>query len=105
MVLYIGYSANIQPNVFNGVITYTNGLFPKYKKSGLTTSLSIELKNHLEHLFKNEKIYKENDINLEMIAEKLNTTRHNASQVINEHFKVSFHELLISLELKRQKKY
>ena len=104
MVLYIGYSANIQPNVFNGVISYTNGLFPKYKKSGLTTSLSIELKNDLEHLFKNEKIYKENDINLEMIAEKLNTSRHNASQVINEHFKVSFHELVNKFRIEEAKK-
>ena len=79
-------------------------MFPKYKKSGLTTSLSIELKNHLEHLFKNEKIYKESDINLEMIAEKLNTSRHNASQVINEHFKVSFHELVNKFRIEEAKK-
>lgn len=104
MVLYIGYSANIQPNVFNGVISYSNRLFPKYEKSGLTTSLSIELKNHLEHLFRNEKIYKENDINLEMIAEKLNTSRHNASQVINEHFKLSFHELVNKYRIEEAKK-
>lgn len=94
MVLYVGHSANLQPQVFNGFRSYTNRLFPKYQKSGLTQSFSIELKDHLEYLFKNEKIYKENDISLEMVAEKLNTSRHNASQVINEHFKVSFHELV-----------
>ncbi|MFD2585881.1 helix-turn-helix domain-containing protein [Croceitalea marina] len=104
MVLYIGYSANIQPSVFNGVISYANRLFPKYEKSGLTTSLSLELKNHLEHLFKDEKIYKENDINLEMVAHKLNTSRHNASQVINEHFKVSFHELVNKYRIEEAKK-
>jgi AraC-like DNA-binding protein len=106
MVLYIGYSANIQPNVFNGVIAYTksNSLFPKYEKSGLTPSLSLELKSHLEHLFKNDKIYKENDINLEMIADRLNTSRHNASQVINEHFKVSFHELVNKYRIEEAKR-
>ncbi|WP_394970564.1 helix-turn-helix domain-containing protein [uncultured Croceitalea sp.] len=106
MVLYIGYSANIQPNVFNGVITYTNrnSLFPKYEKSGLTPSLSLELKNHLEHLFKNDMIYKENDISLEMIAHRLNTSRHNASQVINEHFKVSFHELVNKYRIEEAKR-
>ena len=104
MVLYIGYSANIQPSVFNGVISYTNRLFPKYEKSGLTPSLSIELKNHLEHLLTNEQIYKENDINLEMVAEKLNTSRHNASQVINEHFKISFHELVNTYRIQEAKR-
>ena len=104
MVLYVGYSANLQPQVFNGLIAYTNRLFPKYKKSGLTQSLSVELKDHLEHLFKNERIYKENDISLEMVAEKLNTSRHNASQVINEHFKVSFHELVNKYRIEEAKK-
>lgn len=104
MVLYIGYSANLQPQVFNGILAYSNRLFPKYEKSGLTTSLSIELKTHLEHLFQNEKIYKENDINLEMVAERLNTSRHNASQVINEHFKVSFHELVNKYRIDEAKK-
>ena len=95
MVLYVGYSANIQPDVFNGVYSYnSNKLFPKYEKSGLTPSLSLELKESLVHLFAEDKIYKENTINLDMVAEKLNTTRHNASQVINEHFNVSFHEFV-----------
>ena len=94
MVLYVGYSANIQPQVFSGAYAYTNRLFPKYEKSGLTHSLSLELKEQMEVLFTKERIYRENDINLEMLANRLNTTRHNASQVINEHFDMSFHELV-----------
>ncbi|WP_420319989.1 helix-turn-helix domain-containing protein [Flagellimonas sp.] len=94
MVLYVGYSANIQPEVFSGAYAYKNRLFPKYEKSGLTPSLSNELKENLLHLFAVEKIYKENNINLDMVAEKLSTTRHNASQIINEHFDVSFHEFV-----------
>jgi len=93
MVMYIGYCANIQPSVFSGSLTF-NKLFFKYEKSGLTPSLSEELKENLIHLFDEEKIYKENDINLEKLAERLNTTRHNASQVINEHFQMNFHELV-----------
>ncbi len=104
MVLYIGYSANIQPQVFSGSYTYMNRMFPKYEKSGLTPSLSLELKEHLLRLFENDKIYRENDISLEMVAKKLNTTRHNASQVINEHFKVSFHELVNTYRIDEAKK-
>ena len=94
MVLYLGYSANIQPQLFSGLYSYENQLFFKYEKSGLTESLSTELKERLKYLFDEEKIYKENDINLETIADRLNTTRHNASQVINEHFNMNFHKLI-----------
>lgn len=103
MVMYIGYSANIQPNVFSGSFSY-NRLFYKYEKSGLTKSLSHELKENLINLFDNEKIYKENNICLETLADKLNTTRHNTSQVINEHFKMSFHELINSYRIHEAKK-
>ncbi len=104
MVLFVGYSANIQPDVFNGAYSYgTNKLFPKYEKSGLTSSLSLELKENLIHLFAIEKIYKENTINLDMVADKLNTTRHNASQVINEHFNVSFHEFVNMYRIREAK--
>lgn len=94
MVLYLGYSANIQPQVFSGLYSYENQFFLKYEKSGLTESLSTELKERLKFLFDEEKIYKENDISLETIADRLNTTRHNASQVINEHFDMNFHKLI-----------
>ncbi|NAY90309.1 helix-turn-helix domain-containing protein [Muricauda sp. JGD-17] len=103
MVLYVGYSANIQPDVFNGAYSYINRLFPKYQKSGLTPSLSLELKENLLDLFANEKIYKENNISLDMVALRLNTTRHNASQIINEHFNVSFHEFVNIYRIKEAK--
>ena len=103
MVLYVGYSANVQYNVFNGLYSFDNRSFFKYEKSGLTESLSHELKESLIYLFDSEKIYKENDINLEILAEKLNTTRHNTSQVINEHFKVSFHELVNTYRIQEAK--
>ena len=34
----------------------------------------------------------------------MNTTRHNASQVINEHFEVSFHELINTYRIQEAKK-
>ncbi|MGI9550609.1 MAG: helix-turn-helix domain-containing protein, partial [Aurantibacter sp.] len=104
MVLYVGYSANVQPNVFSGLYSFDNRLFFKYEKSGLTESLSKELRENLLRLFNEEKIYKESDISLESLASRLNTTRHNASQVINEHFKVSFHELINKYRIQEAQK-
>ena len=66
----------------------------KYKKSGLTPSYSRELTDNLLKLLNEDKIFKENNINLDMLSEKLETTRHNTSQIINEHFKLNFSELM-----------
>ncbi len=105
MVVYVGYAANVQPNVFSGVYAYTNNrLFPKYVKSGLTESLSLELKENLAQLFEQGKLYRRNDINLDLVAKKLGTTRHNASQIINEHFNRSFHEFVNVYRIKEAKK-
>ncbi|NHF57920.1 helix-turn-helix domain-containing protein [Flavobacteriaceae bacterium TP-CH-4] len=103
MVMYLGFSASVQPSVFSGLYAFENQLFFKYEKSGLTSSLSKELKDNLERLFEIEKIYKENDISLDTVADKLNTTRHNASQVINEHFGVNFHEMINKYRIQEAK--
>ncbi|WP_318310324.1 AraC family transcriptional regulator [Flagellimonas crocea] len=103
MVLYVGYAANVQPDVFSGRYSYINRLFPKYVKSGLTDSLSQELKQNLIDLFQKEKLYRKNDINLDMVAEELNTTRHNTSQLINEHFNMSFREFVNSHRIQEAK--
>ena len=50
-----------------------------------------------------KKIYKESNINLEMLSKRLDTTRHNASQVINEHFEMSFHELVNKYRIQEAK--
>ncbi|MEJ2112569.1 MAG: AraC family transcriptional regulator [Flavobacteriaceae bacterium] len=96
MVLYVAYMAYVQPDVFsNKYNTIKAGLlFQKYENSGLTESLSEELKASLIKLFVEDKIYRENNLSLEMLSEKLNTTRHNTSQIINEHFNMNFFELI-----------
>ena len=96
MVLYIAQMAYLNPKVFD----YKSFMFgdgfgiTKYLKSGLTPSLSEELKEELITLFTVDKIYRESDLNLESLSERLNTTRHNTSQIINEHFDMNFFELI-----------
>jgi len=110
LVLYIAYGA------FNKSIVFLNSNFAtpseavqiiddyeiqvadtsaeKYQKSRLTVNFSLELKENLIGLLNKEKIFKENSLTLDSLAQKLETNRHNTSQVINEHFDVSFFELI-----------
>ncbi|WP_164914165.1 helix-turn-helix domain-containing protein [Aquimarina sediminis] len=97
LVLYVSYSAFVQPSLFEkrkvvpiGVKNKRN----KYEKSGLTQSFSLELKIKLLHLLDVEKVYKQNDITLQKLSILLDTTRHNTSQIINEHFELNFFELI-----------
>lgn len=94
LVLYIGYVAYANPKILVGTSPSISNAIAKYKNSGLTTSFSLELKEQLVHLLETEKVYRENTIKLESIAERLHTTRHNASQIINEHFGMNFFELI-----------
>ncbi len=93
IVLYVSYTAYVQPRVFSKKYLF-NELFLKYQKSGLTEGFSNDLKEQLLQLLVREKIYKKNDINLDILSQKLDTTRHNLSQVINEHFDVNFFNLI-----------
>ena len=96
MVLYIGYKSYVRPNLFSSGFTRPKH---KYVKSGLTPSFSLELKQQLLQLLEVEKIYRQNDISLAKVSEKLGTTRHNTSQVINEHFGLNFFELINSYRI------
>lgn len=64
----------------------------KYKNSGLPKTLEIKLSHDLEKLMQEQQLYKQNDLKLETLAEKLNTNKHFVSQVINEIHKVNFFE-------------
>ncbi|WP_422105984.1 helix-turn-helix domain-containing protein [Winogradskyella sp.] len=99
MIFYMALMSGLRPEIImnaNGNSNANNNKLPiiKYEKSNLTKSLSNELKERLIELLINDKIYKNNNINLELLAEMLSTTRHNASQVINEHFGMSFYDLV-----------
>jgi len=92
MVLYIGYKAFLTPKLFSSGYFETRDY--KYKKSGLTIRFSEDLKEKLVYLLENEKLYRQNNISLEILSQRLDTTRHNTSQVINEHFGLNFFELI-----------
>ncbi len=96
MVIYIAYMAYVQPNIFNNEhIPLAERVFlEKYKKSGLTDALSSELKENLIKLLVEDKIYKDSGLSLDTLSQKLTTTRHNTSQIINEHFSMNFFELI-----------
>jgi AraC-like DNA-binding protein len=95
LLFYVAYVSYVQPEVFKGEVKLVDpiGIF-KYKSSALTPSYSLELKEELLALLDDDRIYKESGISLDLLSEKLGTSRHNTSQIINEHFNMNFYELM-----------
>ncbi len=91
MVLYIGYASYLRPFLFASTF---GKKIEKYNKSGLTRDYSLELKDQLLKIMEEEKVYLNNNVKLDWLAQKLDTTRHNTSQVINEHFGLNFFEFI-----------
>ncbi len=103
IILYLGYIAYVQPSVFSKKLLFGKLTLEKYQKSGLTDSFSLELKDQLLLLFVEEKIYKQSNISLGILAQRLGTTRHNVSQVINEHFDLNFFHLVNKYRIEEAK--
>lgn len=94
IIIYVGYVAYVQPRVFSKKFLFGELTLAKYQKSGLTTAFSKELKEQLLILLVEDKLYKDSNISLGILAQRLGTTRHNVSQVINEHFELNFFHLV-----------
>lgn len=95
IIIYIAYTAYVQPRVFSKKYIFSqNSQKIKYEKSGLTEGFSEDLKEQLLYLLNSEKVYRNNEITLNKLSDQLGTTRHNVSQVINEHFGVNFFHLM-----------
>ncbi len=108
IILYTSYNAFVYPSMFGWVNTQkqkNTGIsnLGKYRKSGLTKALSLELKGKLLYLLNQEKIYRKNDISLLKLSDLLGTTRHNTSQIINEHFNLNFFELINKYRIEEAK--
>ncbi|MGB3078726.1 MAG: helix-turn-helix domain-containing protein [Saprospiraceae bacterium] len=93
-ILVIAYMGLIQKRVFSSEPIEAILSMQKYQSSSLTKAASETIKRRLERLLLEEEVFKENELRLDDLASYLDITRHQLSQVINEHYKVNFFELL-----------
>jgi len=107
MVVYIfgiGYYGYIQKGVFTNAkfeIKQSSGLGQevgenkiRYKKSGLSEEESLSISHLLLGYMEIDKPYLDAELNLVSLAEKINTTPHKLSQVINEKLGLNFYDFV-----------
>ena len=76
----------------------------KYSKSGLTSEAADELHRNLTALMEREKLFKESELTLANLAERLNTIPNYLSQIINEREGKNFFDFINTLRIEEFKK-
>ncbi len=97
IVFFIGLLAFfgfVQPEVFEGKAIREIIPFVKYRKTGLSDALALEMKERLEQLMTEEKLYLNNELRLDDLAEALNLSRNHTSQIINQFYNLSFFDFV-----------
>ena len=97
IVFFIGLLAFfgfVQPEVFEGKTIEEIIPFVKYKKTGLSDALALDMKDKLLLLMDRDKLYLNNELRLDDVAVALNLSRNHTSQVINQFFNLSFFDFI-----------
>ena len=77
--------------------------FEKYKNSGLTEDALNELALSLKQLMQKEQLYRESELKLETLADKLGISKHYVSQDINQVYGINFFEYINLLRIEDAK--
>ena len=87
-IYFIGYYSQSKESI-NPV---ANG--EKYANSLLSDGLKRSLSKKLDKLIENDQLHLQHDISLDFLSEKLNASKHDTSQLINNHYQMKFFDFI-----------
>ena len=76
----------------------------KYKTSALDPDRAMEVIPELNNLMKQEKIYLDPDLTMQILAKKLKIHYNHLSQIINEHYELSYNDFINKYRIEEAKK-
>jgi len=91
-VYAIGYASIRHPEIHANVSSKTDG--SRYERSGLTGEQAKDYLYRLTRAMEVDRLYKDSDMSLPILAEKLNLSSHHVSQVLNEQLQMNFYDFL-----------
>jgi AraC-like DNA-binding protein len=103
IVVYgIGYQALRQPEIFDfaaradpaPVPVPETPAEPRYERSGLTERDAAALKNAVLRVMESDRLYQNSELTLADLAERLNTTPHKLSEVLNSQLEQTFYDFV-----------
>lgn len=89
---FIGFYSLAQPQIFR--IPLEKDLHKTIKKDRMKPEVLERLKQDLQHLIENDKVYLVPDLNLNQLSEKANTTPNNLSWYLNQVLNKNFYQYI-----------
>jgi AraC-like DNA-binding protein len=86
-------------NVPTHDVTKTKSEFEKYHKSSLRDDQTTAISNQLDCAMSDEKLFMDEDLSLPKLAQRIGTSSHHLSQVINSRHKQSFYDYVNGLRV------
>jgi AraC-like DNA-binding protein len=99
LIYFIGYKGLQQPEIFlnpSALSDDTPSQPEKYRRSGLSDDIAEEIKQKLKTVMISEKLYLDNDLTLQKLADRMNISSHNLSEVINSKLNFSYYDFVNS---------
>lgn len=75
----------------------------KYKKSGLTQAQAHTIRQKIKKAFDEDRLYRNNELGLDDLANHIQHNRYKVSQVINTYFSKNFYSFLNDYRIKEAK--
>jgi AraC-like DNA-binding protein len=96
LIYSIGYMGLKQPEIFldPSSIPLSNESAVKYERSGLNDESAEEIRRRLLDLMISDKPFLRHDLTLQKLAERLKTSNHNLSEVINTRMHQSYYDFI-----------
>jgi len=98
LIYSIGYKGLKQPEIFlnPSADVFEPARSEKYKRSGLSDELAGEIGKKLKDFMASEKPYLDNDLSMQKLADQMNVSNHNLSEVINSRLNLSYYDFINS---------
>lgn len=96
LIYFIGYKGLQQPEIFfpSSEVHSENSESEKYKRSGLSDGLAEDIKQKLVLCMTSEKLFLDNELTMQRLAERMNISNHNLSEVINSKMNTSYYDFI-----------
>jgi AraC-like DNA-binding protein len=109
LIYWISYSVLARPNLFllrdeNPVVALAIKKSTKYAHSSLKPEEASRLERELKKFMDIDRLYLDSNLSIEILSEKLNTSRHHLSQVMNERLEKTYMDYISELRLEEAKR-
>jgi AraC-like DNA-binding protein len=109
LIYWISYKVVAQPNLLllreeTSVVALAIRKQTKYAHSSLKFDEANRLEYELKRIMEIDRVYLDSNLTIEMLSEKLKTSRHHVSQVVNERLGKTYMEYISELRLDEAKR-